>query len=177
MIGWAATGRGAARRAVRRCAGALGPAVGGWTGSRLRDALRLLLRLPALLVLGCIRAYQRVVSPLLGPRCRYVPSCSSYAVEALRSYGLVTGVVLTGWRLLRCQPWGRGGFDPLPELRWRRAARGAGAHGTHQLSCAAASRPGRSDTRPSGRQVSEPVSQPLPQPVRPGTSARGAAPC
>jgi len=65
---------------------------------------RLLLILP-------IRVYQRAISPALGPRCRYHPSCSEYAVQAIRSYGVLRGMVLAGWRLLRCNPWSRGGFD------------------------------------------------------------------
>jgi putative membrane protein insertion efficiency factor len=62
-----------------------------------------------------LRAYQRVVSPLLprpaGGRCKYHPSCSQYAVEALREFGLLRGLVLAGWRLLRCNPWSHGGVD------------------------------------------------------------------
>ena len=58
-----------------------------------------------------IRAYQRLISPLLGPRCKYHPSCSEYAVQSIRSYGVLRGLVLAGWRLLRCNPWSRGGFD------------------------------------------------------------------
>ena len=58
-----------------------------------------------------IRAYQRVVSPMLGPRCKYYPSCSEYAAEAIREFGVLRGVVLAGWRLLRCNPWSHGGVD------------------------------------------------------------------
>ena len=64
--------------------------------------------------------YQRAVSPWLGPRCRYAPTCSAYAVEALRTHGLVKGTVLTAWRLLRCNPWSHGGVDHVPSVgRWR----------------------------------------------------------
>ena len=63
------------------------------------------------LLVAPIRVYQRLISPLLGPRCRYHPSCSEYAVQAIRSYGALRGLVLAGWRLLRCNPWSRGGFD------------------------------------------------------------------
>ena len=66
-----------------------------------------------------IRGYQRWVSPLLGPRCRFYPSCSAYAVEALRLHGAVRGSALTAWRLLRCQPFHPGGFDPVPPPRRR----------------------------------------------------------
>ncbi len=58
-----------------------------------------------------VRAYRAVVSPLLGPRCKYHPTCSQYALDALREYGFARGVVLTTWRLLRCNPWSHGGVD------------------------------------------------------------------
>jgi uncharacterized protein len=58
-----------------------------------------------------IRLYQRVISPALPSRCKYHPSCSQYAVEAIRHYGILRGVVLAAWRLLRCNPWSHGGVD------------------------------------------------------------------
>jgi uncharacterized protein len=58
-----------------------------------------------------IHAYRVFVSPLLGQRCKYHPSCSRYALDALREFGVVRGLVLAGWRLLRCNPWSRGGVD------------------------------------------------------------------
>jgi putative membrane protein insertion efficiency factor len=58
-----------------------------------------------------IRLYQRAISPALPARCKYHPSCSHYAVEAVRRYGVLRGVVLAGWRLLRCNPWSHGGVD------------------------------------------------------------------
>ena len=64
-----------------------------------------------------VRAYRRLVSPLLPQRCKYHPSCSAYAVEAVRSYGLMRGAVLAGWRLLRCNPWSHGGYDPVERQR------------------------------------------------------------
>jgi len=64
-----------------------------------------------------IRVYQLVVSPALGPRCRYHPSCSRYAIEAIEQYGILRGVVLAGWRLLRCNPFSRGGPDPVSAQR------------------------------------------------------------
>jgi uncharacterized protein len=63
------------------------------------------------LLIAPIRVYQRVISPALGPRCKYHPSCSEYAAQSIRSYGVLRGLVLAGWRLLRCNPWSRGGFD------------------------------------------------------------------
>jgi putative membrane protein insertion efficiency factor len=58
-----------------------------------------------------VRGYQLLVSPLLGPRCKYHPSCSRYAIDALRRYGFLRGLALAGWRLLRCNPWSHGGVD------------------------------------------------------------------
>ncbi len=64
-----------------------------------------------------IRAYQRVVSPVFGQRCRYYPSCSEYAAQAIGGYGILRGLVLAGWRLLRCNPWSAGGLDPVENQR------------------------------------------------------------
>jgi putative membrane protein insertion efficiency factor len=61
-----------------------------------------------------IRFYKRFLSPLLPPACRFHPSCSSYALQALHKHGALRGVRLTVWRLLRCQPFHPGGFDPVP---------------------------------------------------------------
>jgi putative membrane protein insertion efficiency factor len=58
-----------------------------------------------------IHAYRLIVSPLLGPRCKYYPTCSQYALDAIRQFGVLRGVVLAGWRLLRCNPWSHGGVD------------------------------------------------------------------
>ena len=60
-----------------------------------------------------VRGYRALVSPLLGPRCKYHPTCSQYALDALRTHGFLRGVVLTAWRLLRCNPWSDGGVDPV----------------------------------------------------------------
>ncbi|MBL7139866.1 MAG: membrane protein insertion efficiency factor YidD [Planctomycetes bacterium] len=64
-----------------------------------------------------VRLYQMTVSPLLGPCCRYAPSCSAYAIEALRRHGVVRGTLLAAWRILRCHPLAEGGYDPVPEPR------------------------------------------------------------
>ncbi len=61
-----------------------------------------------------IRAYRLVLSPLLGPRCRHLPTCSEYALDALTIHGPWRGVSLTVRRLLRCHPWGTSGYDPVP---------------------------------------------------------------
>jgi putative membrane protein insertion efficiency factor len=62
----------------------------------------------------CIRFYQIVISPLIGPRCRYIPTCSQYAIDALRLHGCIKGVSLSTKRLCRCHPWGGYGYDPVP---------------------------------------------------------------
>ena len=64
-----------------------------------------------------IRVYQRLVSPLVGERCKYYPSCSEYAAQAIGRFGILRGLVLAGWRLLRCNPWSHGGFDPVENQR------------------------------------------------------------
>lgn len=64
--------------------------------------------------IGLIRAYQVVISPLLGPACRFEPSCSRYAAEAIRRHGVVRGATLAARRLARCHPFHPGGFDPVP---------------------------------------------------------------
>lgn len=65
------------------------------------------------IVVAPIRLYQRLISPALPRRCRYHPTCSAYAVDAVREFGLLRGLVLAGWRLLRCNPFSRGGYDPV----------------------------------------------------------------
>jgi uncharacterized protein len=67
------------------------------------------------LLLAPIRLYQRFVSPLLPRRCKYLPTCSAYAVGAIRAYGPLRGAILAGWRLLRCNPWSDGGYDPVSD--------------------------------------------------------------
>jgi hypothetical protein len=75
-----------------------------------------------------IKLYQRVISPLRARRCRFAPSCSDYALDAIRDYGIIRGAILAGWRLLRCNPFSHGGFDPVGEQRLFRPRRsGAGA--------------------------------------------------
>jgi len=69
---------------------------------------------PAEIAVGAVRAYQWTVRPLIGANCRFWPSCSDYAVEALRTHGALRGAGLAGWRILRCNPWCDGGYDPVP---------------------------------------------------------------
>jgi len=65
-------------------------------------------------LLALLKAYQRRISPALPRRCRYEPTCSAYAVEAIGRFGAARGVLLAAWRLLRCNPFSHGGFDPVP---------------------------------------------------------------
>jgi len=66
------------------------------------------------LLVGLIAAYQRVLSPILPPACRFVPSCSEYAAAAIEKHGPFRGVFLAVRRIVRCAPWHPGGFDPVP---------------------------------------------------------------
>ena len=61
-----------------------------------------------------IRGYQLVISPLLGSNCRFMPTCSEYAMESLKAYGLIKGTFLTVKRIGKCHPWGDHGYDPIP---------------------------------------------------------------
>ncbi|HBI14296.1 MAG TPA: membrane protein insertion efficiency factor YidD [Desulfobulbaceae bacterium] len=67
----------------------------------------------ALLVVLVLQGYKSYVSPLLPPSCRFTPTCSQYAIEAVRKHGVVRGLCLSLWRLLRCHPFARGGYDPV----------------------------------------------------------------
>lgn len=73
-----------------------------------------LLRLPRRALALLIRGYQRGISPALPPSCRFTPSCSQYALEAVTRYGALKGAWLAGRRLVRCHPFNPGGFDPVP---------------------------------------------------------------
>jgi uncharacterized protein len=78
--------------------------------SRVSRALRAVAIAP-------ITIYQRLISPAIPRRCKYEPTCSRYAVEAIREYGILRGAVLAVWRLLRCNPWSYGGYDPVEAQR------------------------------------------------------------
>lgn len=77
------------------------------------------------LVLAPLVLYRRFVSPALPARCKYEPSCSTYAVEAVSEYGILRGLALAGWRLLRCNPWSHGGYDPVDRQKLFAAIRPA----------------------------------------------------
>jgi uncharacterized protein len=70
-------------------------------------------RVPSALGVGLIWLYRLTLGALFPATCKYHPSCSEYAVQSLRRHGLARGSLLAGWRLLRCNPWSRGGFDPV----------------------------------------------------------------
>jgi putative membrane protein insertion efficiency factor len=77
-------------------------------------------------LIGLIRVYQWTLSPVLPMSCRYLPSCSEYACEAVASHGAVRGGWLAARRIARCHPWGGGGYDPVPEARPAPAGQGRG---------------------------------------------------
>lgn len=79
---------------------------------------RLLMSIPAVVIAALIRGYQIAVSPLLPSNCRFTPSCSAYALTAVRRFGAVRGSWLAVRRLLRCQPFCAGGHDPVPDRVW-----------------------------------------------------------
>jgi uncharacterized protein len=80
------------------------------TVSRFTDGIS---HAAAVVVLAPVRFYRRFVTPALPARCKYHPTCSAYAVEAVRELGPVRGAVLAAWRLARCNPWSNGGYDPV----------------------------------------------------------------
>ncbi|MGI6264961.1 MAG: membrane protein insertion efficiency factor YidD [Acutalibacteraceae bacterium] len=71
------------------------------------------------LLIGMVRFYQRAISPLKPSCCRFTPTCSEYAIEAIGRFGALKGGALALWRILRCNPWGGSGYDPVPEKKKR----------------------------------------------------------
>ena len=90
----------------------------------LRRALakggRCMTRRPRSLAIGAVRVYQWTLRPVIGANCRFLPSCSDYAIEAMRAHGAVRGSGLAARRILRCNPWHEGGYDPVPPADARR---------------------------------------------------------
>lgn len=75
-----------------------------------------------ILIIKLINIYQRLLSPVLGRNCKYYPSCSDYAKEAIIKKGVITGIILSTWRILRCNPFSYGGYDPVDKreyLKWK----------------------------------------------------------
>lgn len=87
------------------------------TGSPQPSAPAAPVRVLRWVVLAPVVFYQRFISPGIPRRCKYEPTCSRYAVDAVREYGILRGLVLAGWRLLRCNPWSYGGYDPVSAQR------------------------------------------------------------
>ena len=77
--------------------------------------MKLFLKILAFPFIGLIKLYQWIISPWLGPKCRFTPTCSQYALEAFKRFGLFKGFWLSIKRISRCHPWGGHGFDPVPE--------------------------------------------------------------
>ena len=85
------------------------------TEPRLRDLHFSLWNIPRFVLLGLIRVYQLVISPALPPdTCKYYPTCSHYGYQAIYKYGAIKGTVMAIWRIVRCNPFSPGGFDPVP---------------------------------------------------------------
>lgn len=76
--------------------------------------MKMLLRILGLPFIALIKLYQWIISPVIGPKCRFTPTCSQYAIEALKKHGVFKGLWLTIRRLSRCHPWGGHGYDPVP---------------------------------------------------------------
>jgi putative membrane protein insertion efficiency factor len=82
---------------------------------KIKLVITWLLNLPNKLLIAFVRLYQKTLSPLLGERCRYWPSCSRYAVESLQTHNILKAIMLSSWRIVRCNPFSGGGLDPVPK--------------------------------------------------------------
>ena len=78
----------------------------------MKQTWHTLTSIPAGLLIAAVRLYQLFISPLIGPVCRFEPSCSHYFIGAVRKHGAVRGALKGAWRIMRCHPWNRGGYDP-----------------------------------------------------------------
>ena len=83
--------------------------------ARSNNPIRFFLILPRRLLIGLVRVYQRTLSPIMGGQCKYLPTCSNYFIDAVRARGAMVGAALGVWRILRCNPWSKGGYDPVPK--------------------------------------------------------------
>jgi putative membrane protein insertion efficiency factor len=81
------------------------------------------------LLVAPIRLYQRLISPAIGPRCRYYPTCSNYAIESIRELGPARGTIVAGWRVLRCNPFSKGGIDEVSDRNLFRHSHDHGSSG------------------------------------------------
>lgn len=80
---------------------------------QIKDAVAVVTVIPKKCVVLLFKGYQYVISPIFPPTCRFIPSCSQYAIEAVQKYGVVRGGIKALWRILRCHPFSRGGYDPV----------------------------------------------------------------
>ncbi len=87
----------------------------------MRGVMSSVLHLPRSALIALVRAYRLLLSPWVGQSCRFAPTCSAYAIDALHKHGAVVGTALAGWRILRCNPWCHGGCDEVPDnMPWDR---------------------------------------------------------
>lgn len=107
------------------------------SGGMNADVVRVggfILGLPRMVLTGLVRLYQLAISPWLPASCRYHPSCSEYAILALREYGAVKGTILAVWRILRCAPWGSHGHDPPRWFGEKARTEGHGEDGHEKMA-------------------------------------------
>ncbi|MFA5510193.1 MAG: membrane protein insertion efficiency factor YidD [Candidatus Cloacimonadaceae bacterium] len=90
------------------------PSTGSVDSQARQSLIHRILRLPNYLFIALIRFYKMVLSPIMPPTCRFYPSCSQYGLDAFRKYNIFKAMGLTVWRILRCNPFNKGGYDPLP---------------------------------------------------------------
>jgi putative membrane protein insertion efficiency factor len=141
----------------------------------------------AWVLVGLVRLYQLVLSPWLPPSCRFEPSCSAYALEALRSHGALRGGWLTVRRLGRCHPFCAGGYDPVPEprprgSRWHGSRRPAGRRSVSEFAAVTGARtrsvdPSAPETARTAADTSPTVGQSRKSPVASGSPDRGVPAC
>ena len=100
--------------------------------ANLAPFVRAAVSLPADLLVATVRLYQVTLSPLVGRQCRFTPTCSHYFIDAVRKHGALRGSIKGIWRILRCNPFGKGGYDPVDQAPPERPDTGpAGDHGLH----------------------------------------------
>jgi uncharacterized protein len=100
---------------------------GGGAAATAAPRAHLPARVARAVVIAPLLVWRHVISPGLPRRCKYEPSCSRYAIDAIREYGVLRGIVLAAWRVLRCNPWSDGGYDPVHAQRVFKRAQGASA--------------------------------------------------
>jgi len=86
------------------------------TTNKFTKRIKIIKKIPQIICIKIIRFYQLAISPMLGPSCRFYPTCSQYAIEAFKTYGFIKGLMLTIIRLSKCHPYHPGGIDPVPPV-------------------------------------------------------------